>query len=627
LAPTGYTSRAIRESRTRTIHAIIAVLSILLVGASSIAAAGSQVVVKDLVYPNFSSLDRIVVTPHTIYVRAALEPYNIEDLMLLDEWIMTNAEVYGALLIDIDMNPETGVKAAIAYPSDYAANLYWHSIPGIDVIVDFYYSAWLGETYGSVAVWIYNGAGQRIAFRFLPDSNELFESDGHSYVVLHIPWDTIEELYYNNTGITPSPPYRVALGVLGETGDPLEVYLVPSSLIQYSDTLPPGDPVLLPGHSPTIDGSIMDWPAASLLSSEPPPAIDPMPSWLDVNAVLMAADEDNLYIAYNLSGQAPLTRIVDPYNEEQVLATLSFTTTIEITESTSTTRVDIRVYLTNTLESRIFLYNHENRNSVLLPAPTPPDGGALEIAIPLEHFREIGVDIGPGSNVTHLESWTSITLNDRLNNPSLTGVNAHIFIVDPDAGTVRPVGYYAGITKYYRIFTGTYEINLSYSNPGLGVNATLYSPSASGPVEVTLGVSSAFIAPVEPPSDKPYAFVYFRVDLIDDTSQVTWPFTLEISLPEDTRIDKLYYYNKHVNGFVELPRELYTLNGSRITIQYTQDLYEQGDPGILVYTIPSRLDVVAGEVVGHARGGIPAVLVLAASMAVLLYLVMARSKR
>jgi len=367
-----------------------------------------------------------------------------------------------------------------------------------------------------------------------------------------------------------------------------------------------------------------EWPAAAIISSQPPRKLDPFPAWYDANAVLMSADADNVYLAYNLTGHAPFSSLCNTSNDEYVLASINFRTLIDVTDGATVTRLAITFHIDTQYYKYVHIFNYDNYQSLMLPLTCTPDGNAIEIAIPRESLGEIGVEIGPGSNITHVETRATFAVSDRLNNPRLKGLTTYVLIVDPEAGTIRQEGHYTGISKAYSSVTGTYPINLSYYDPNLDVNVTLSSPSASGQIIVLLGIGDSFMAPAEPPRGRPYIFVYFRLDLLNDASSVTWPLTLEITLPEEAEIDGVYYYNKHANTYLELPGDLYQINETRITIQYTQELYEQGDPGIL---ITLQAATVSGELHTQTPSVHPALPLLAASLTALLYLAISRRAR
>ncbi len=496
--------------------------------------------------------------------------------------------VYGVLYIDVDRDASTGIMApgspaAMDLPLT-PAHAWSPAVPGVDVEVWSYYSLYYWNVTG--ASYSLDAGVEYVVYAVVNGSQSWDRgvvenaSMGDGWVGFTIPWQKILDTYESLTSERPRAPFRVFLPIVPYPGYDLAApYFSWESEVDVRDYVT-GQPVstVIPEATVEVDGLIGDWPGDAATYQEPAEDFGAY-SFIDALSVMAAADSSSLYLALPLAGEANLTLLCSGSGGDlttgRVLAWLGLdqdgdgdndgSINMDLCSSTAT------IY--NTLQYK-YVYN--------VPLQVAASE-AVEIAIPQESLQDAGINLTAGANLTLYPTYQaaiSYQRSDTLNTPDYGLAWTITLIVDPEEGTLTQLPPVNGSTTSTP--PGAQAI---VTAPGITVQA------GNASSWVTLAAAWLPYLPVDaptPPGLTPIANYYYS---ISNTSAVQWPVNVTVSYPDED-IDEAtvqpYYYDKEAGAWKPIPPSLYQVDyqDNTITIHWTLQLYQAGDPGITILAAP-----------------------------------------
>jgi len=487
---------------------------------------------------------------------------------------------YLLLLVDIDNDITTGTLLEVYALDDSITTLF-----GIDAIIWFY----LRPVAPVITVVLYGSNGEIIfsgRYILVPDFEILVLKNmiyNNGIYTLILNWTELAVKYTEITGVQVNEStLYVVTNIYGVK--PLKVAYDPTptgTSAQVYDQLNGAIYTLPSMVNVVVDGDLSDWPSDSLaIHDDPESEIEYLPH-IAGEKVYLGANDTHLFVGLEYE-------IIEDPSGDMILSSYAGFVIIVYDVNDLNNLIDFITIKVDHKNQYVWVYRYEGWE---IEIPPDPYSYVISSSVDNKVFVELAMSLSEldpiAAGTTYLidgSSWYFVSDYLGVEGPAVV----HAYQVDYEAGEVEVV--YVGVYSVAEAADG--ENSISMEGAVLEFNTTAQVYVMYGAVE-----TPPF---ADPPATElePIGFYYFA---FDNPGAVEWPVRLVIDIGSgfNPASVTVFYYNKSVDAYVELPPEAVTISGSTVVVTIDEEMYYAGDPAVLVYGMPSTV----GGVLDTGGGG------------------------
>ncbi len=576
---------------------LILILALLVLATSSAACANTNpvpVVINDsATTDSFIDLRSLEVSADTTYLTLKIISGGAIPTLSTPS-LEAEGEYDFYILLDLDGNVSTGISSVMMYYAYAPEAEMEQAVAGVEaeIFTGYYFhnspEGYEEESGGQARFYYPDGSPVEVddrggeGFAFTPE----IVISGNT-LTLSINLTEIREGYFEATGINLSDTSHIKIYIIYGSEEGFFGSGIYSGVGDYAVweetniTVPVGDIV--------VDGDLSDWEGMS------PSIIDDdsgfnsaVPEDANITSVYTATNNGILYVRIDFES-SPMSPD-DIYSSEYIY--------ICITSGSTTYCADLD------------LEYGSGSSAIISYAATD---SSIELAI---NASMVGYpELGPGDNVTFSEISVYKEYYDS--------IAEYMTYISYDLGE----GGYIEEPPMGSIVVG--EQTLNYSDTTLYINSTDYVGVVMGTYhEDPMGAGGAGL---------PEEYWDIRYFTVTDPDLITWPIIVEINytnyLEEYPGINEEeitpYYYNKSLGAYAPLPSNYYSIDTANniVRITITRELYELGDPAIIL-SPPPQPPTIGGELVAETpRATLTLLVALVTALILLIVTAMRRPLR